>query len=370
MKVLVLSITAGEGHNATARAISEVFTEKGVESHVLDTYAYINKALANVFSKGYLFVSKDAKLIWSGTYRLIENRRAGSDTPSATRSINKVFIRKMGEYIAAEDPDAIVYTHSLVGIILDLLKQKGKLRAKTIGIVTDFTMHPFWEESLHSDYIVTACEQLEYQAMQKGFRPEQILPLGIPTNPKFSKSVPKEEARRQLGLDPDKKTILFMGGSMGYGNMSKTVKQLDKIDEDFQIIAVCGNNDSAKRKVEALRTEKRVLALGFANNVDLLMDASDCIITKPGGLTTSETLAKRLPMIIVNPIPGQEVRNSEFLVNHGAAMQVSSTMSLEEIIYTMTKNPAKLEQMRENIDLIRKPTATEDLCNFVMDVCK
>lgn len=129
--------------------------------------------------------------------------------------------------------------------------------------------------------------------------------MGIPTHPKFAVEIDRAEARRTLGLDAEKTTLLLMGGSMGYGDIAGTVEQLYALDLDFQLIVVCGNNEKARTEVEALSQAKKTLVIGWSQEVDRLMDAADVIVTKPGGLTTSESLAKRLPMIIINPIPGR-----------------------------------------------------------------
>lgn len=369
MKVLVLSITAGQGHNATAKAICAYLELIGCEAEMLDTFNYVSRILGETVSKGYLITASKAKLAYKSAYRLAELRKKSKSDASPTRATGTMMAKKLLGYISDYDPDVIICTHIFAGIILDVLKEKRETRAKCIGILTDFAFHPYWEEGLNLDYVVTPNELLTAQAMKKGFSKEQILPLGIPIHPKFSKSVTKEEARARLGLDLRKRTVLLMSGSMGYGHIESTVNTLDAVPHDFQIITVCGNNAEAKARIDAMRTKKRILNFGFTDKVDLLMDASDCIITKPGGLTSSEALAKCLPMIIVNPIPGQEDRNTEFLVNNGAAMAVTATSPLDEVLYQFFVDPRRSEIMREAIKLISKPESTKDICEFSKALC-
>ena len=137
---------------------------------------------------------------------------------------------------------------------------------------------------------------------------------------------------------------------------------------DFQAIVVCGNNAEAKVEIDSMRKTKTFLTFGYVNNVDYLMTAADCIVTKPGGLTSSEALAKRLPMIIVNPIPGQEDRNTEFLLNSGAAMAASETCPVDEVIYQFLQNTKRRELMKESIDFLRHPESTKTLCDFIAKV--
>ncbi len=365
MKVSILSITAGQGHNATAKAVGDALKEYGIQSEILDTFSYLNKAFGDFVSKGYLLAVDLAKGPYALTYRLLENRKKSSGPLSPTRTGNLLIAKKLKTYLDDYKPDVIVCTHIFSAILIDVIREEYGIDAKTIGILTDFTVHPYWEEALTLDKVVTACDSLTHRMMKKGYREDQILPIGIPIHPKFNVSVPKEEARAAAGLDSGKATLLLMGGSMGYGSIGDTIRELDGIDTDFQIIAVCGNNREAKEKIDAMKTKKKIVSFGFTDKVDLLMDASDAIITKPGGLTTSESLAKRLPMIIINPIPGQEDRNTEFLLNSGVAMAASKTLPLEELVYTLFHEKKRIELMRNAIEAIRHPDSTQKLCEYI-----
>lgn len=368
MRALVLSITAGGGHNATGKAICAYLESIGCEAEMLDTFNYVNRILGETVSKGYLITASKTKLLYKSGYRLAEKRRKSKTDASPVRVSADIMSEKLLKFINSYDPDVIICTHIFAGIILDVLKKKRETKAKCIGILTDFAFHPFWEEGLNLDYVVVPNKLLTAQALKKGFSENQILSLGIPIHPKFSQKLSKAEARAKIGLDLNKPTVLLMSGSMGYGNIEQTVNLLDRVPYDFQLITVCGNNSTAKAKIDEMRTKKRVLNLGFVDYVDVLMDASDCIITKPGGLTSSEALAKGLPMIIVNPIPGQEDRNTEFFVNNGVAMAVSPTLPLDEVMYHLLSEPKRLEIMSESIKLIAKPNSTKDICEFAKNI--
>lgn len=370
MKVLVLSVTAGQGHNSTAKALCAHLESMGCEAQMLDTFEYLNHVLGETVSRGYLLAAGNAKLAYKGVYRLAEKRKKSRTDISPTRGTCNLMSRKLLKYINNYNPDVIICTHVFAVMIIDVLKERGELRAKSIGVVTDFKVHPYWEEGLNLDYVVTANEQMKYQMLQKGFNESQILPFGIPIHPKFSTRKDKEEVRAELGLDINKRTVLLMSGSMGYGNIEDTVTALDKVPFDFQIITVCGNNREAKARIDEMKTEKRILNLGYVNYVEKLMDASDCIISKPGGLTTSEAMAKGLPMIIVDPIPGQEDRNTDFLTNNGVAMAVSHTNTLDDVIYQLFADPRRVEVMKQAINMIAKPNSTGELCEFVKNLEK
>lgn len=367
MKILILTVTAGEGHNSTAKALKCYFDTKNIECKVLDTFDHINKALSKMVSEGYDISITKIQKAYAGAYRLAENRSASLGEFSPSRLASKILSYRLKSIIDEYNPDVIISTHVFSTIIIDVLKHEQKTRAKTYGIVTDFIFHPFWEEGLHTDYVFTANQLLEFQAIGKGFRPEKILPYGIPIHPKFANKIPKEEARIQLGIDMNKQTLLLMGGGTGYGNIVKNIKKLDEIPIDFQIIVVCGRNQSLKEEIDEIRTNKRLLNFGFTDKIDIIMDASDLIVSKPGGLTTSEALAKELPMVIVNPIPGQEDRNKNFLLNSGVACAVSATYPLEEAIYNLFKSPQRIEHMVEGMKLIRRPNSTRDICDFILN---
>lgn len=371
MRILIMSVTAGEGHNSTAKAMRSYFAEKGVECDILDTYGYVSPTISQSLNRAYLWASSRAKRAYSLGYSIAEKRRPAATEFSPSQLVNMPFALEIRDYIALNRPDAIIFTHPFAGMILADLKKKGDIAMPTVGILTDFTFHPFWEDCTGNDFVIMPARSLRHQAYRKGFREEQLRSFGIPIHPKFAQSTPKADARRALGLDPDKNTVLLMGGSMGYGNMGNILAQLDAAAGDsLQIIAVCGNNAKAKADLEAMDTRCRLLSLGFVDYVDQLMDAADCIVTKPGGLTTSEALAKRLPMVIVNPIPGQEARNTQFLLNSGTAVATYDMCTADELVIRLMDEPRRLEAMRLSIEELRHPTSTQDVCEFVIQLCE
>jgi len=372
MKVLILSVTAGQGHNSTAKAMSDYFKTINAESEVFDTYQHISSILAAMIDKGYNVSINSMSKLYSGLYHRWETRKKEKnyDKNSPMRAFHSILSRKIYAYIKEYCPDTVVCTHPLPGMIMDILKKKNLVSVPVYCILTDFVFLPYWEEARNTDYIVTATELLNLQALKKGFKRAQILPFGIPINPKFAKSENKQKTRKIIGLDPNKFTVLLMGGGVGYGNMFETLKKIDALNIECQIIVVCGTNEKVKAQIDAEKTKKQVLCLGFVNNVDQLMDASDCIITKPGGITTSEALAKNLPIIIVNPVPGQEERNAEFLLNTGVAMKVTKTCPLDEVIFQFFFFPEKIENMKRNINLLRRPNSARDVCEFIVSEYK
>ncbi len=369
MNILILSVTAGEGHNSAAKAMQSCFQARGAESEVVNTYGYVSPTVAKLINDGYLFVLENAKQAWKIGYSIAEKFDGKKPAEAVLVELaNAPFLRDIEKVIAENKPDAVVFTHPFAGIMTGMLKRDSKITVPTVGILTDFVFHPFWENCRDNDYVIMPTKQLKYQAFRKGFRKEQLRAFGIPIHPKFAVTVPKEKARARVGLKPGTTTVLLMGGGTGYGNLDETVADLDEMDmgKDFQVAVVCGKNTAVKERIEARTYTHNVLALGFVDYIDVLMDASDCIVTKPGGLTTSEALAKGLPMVIVNPIPGQETRNTEFLLNSGAAVFTNDFADPAELVCDLLSSEERLAAMRACIAEIAHPNSTADACEFVM----
>ena len=364
MKVLIISVKAGYGHHSTANALTEHFGEYGVRCEMLDTFEYINPTLADSIDNGYLFSTKYIPKMYGKAYDMMDKRDEKWDKHSPVSVLSKIVSHKLKDFIKAYNPDAIIGTHSYACMLMTYLREQKIVSCPLIGIITDFTVHPFWE-STNLDYYVTADALLNNQMKKKGIDRSKILPFGIPIRKNFSQKRPKKEARSELKIE-DKTTILLMMGSMGFGNILREIEEIDKLEFDFQIICVCGRNKKMYREISRHMWQKKVITYGFTDKVDILMDASDCIITKPGGLTTSEFLAKRLPAIIMNPIRGQEDRNTEFLVNNGAAIMVTKTFSLSEALFQVLNNPWRIKTLETSVSHLGKPNSTKDLCEFVI----
>lgn len=361
MKVLILSVTAGQGHHQCGMAVSEYLKSQNVECKMVDCLSYINKILGESVSHGYLFSTQHSPVTYGKIYRMIEKKEPQSPT-SLPRLTVTLLAKKLEKYCYNYNPDLILCTHVWAS---QLVTEFQYLKVPTIGIITDFTIHPFWEDTC-MDYYVTASELLENQARKKLGSTANILPFGIPISPKFSNHTPKEKAREILGFK-NKTTVFIISGSMGFGHIEKQITALDNLDADFQIVSVCGRNERAKNHIDKLKLKKDIYNYGYVNNIDLLMDASDIIITKPGGLTTSEALTKGLPMILMTPIPGQEERNAEFFLNNGVAAMITDTFPIDECLFHILNNKERLLMMKHAIENMAKPDAAKMLGDFIIE---
>lgn len=364
MKILILTISTGQGHTQTAMALQKHFSDRGIDCRIMDAYKETSQLLSDSLEKGYLMGTQYASGVYRKAYRLAEksNHREGHGF-HISKLTNSVVGNKLLRSILEYEPDVIITTHLFPALHLTYMEAELQ-NIPTFGIVTDFTLHPYWENT-HLDYYVTASSLLSFQCVQKGIPEFKILPFGIPVQEKFASSLSKEEARKMLGID-NKDTVLVMMGSMGFGNIAKTVTQIDKIDLDFQLLCVCGRNEKAKREITRLPLRHSAHIFGYVDNVDVMMDASDFMVTKPGGITLSEALVKGIPVILMNPVPGHEDRNLEFLVNNGLAMSVSRTCPVEEAVYQFLSNDWRRKTLREGIRAVSPQNPTKLLGDFII----
>lgn len=365
MKVLILSVTAGYGHHATSRAVSDALESRGATVVTIDLFKYISKTLYDTVDKGYLFSTKYIPKPYGKVYASLEQSKVARRNAISTL-VTELVANRFAGFIEDFCPDVIVCSHIFCAMVMDELKARERLSAPVIAILTDYTFHPFWDDVPLVDYIVTGSPFLAYKARQKGIEERRLLPFGIPVHEKFSKRLPKAEARTRFGLGPDKFTLLVMSGSMGFGHMISSMKSLDTMKEDFQVLCVCGNNEKVLKRLKKLEFQKDVKLFGFVDTVDLMMDAADCIVTKPGGLTTTECMRKQLPMILTDPIPGQEERNAEFFTNLGAAIQSSRHFSIDEAIYLLYHSQERRQQMAEALNAICMPDAATRTAEFIL----
>ncbi len=369
MKIMIFSVTAGQGHNTTARVLAKELEARGHKVKVIDIFRTTNRLFYLTYDKGYLLASSKLKYFYGYFYYRCEGRKSNSYKTSLARIGYRSIAKKLHRMIEEYAPDAIVCTHPIGSAVLDVVKERHGIAAKMIGVSTDFTMHPYWEDTLRFDRIVIPSEALKEAAKKKGLTEEQLLPLGIPISPAFAERTDKAQAKEALGIPKDLPILLLMSGSMGHGRLDKTLSALSSLPYRFGIITVCGNNKKAHRAVEKAGCEKLLLNLGYTDKISLLMDAADAIVSKPGGLSTAEALAKELPFICSDPIPGQEVRNEQFLVGFGAAFSAKNREELEAAVRAVLENGEKASAVKERTALLKKPNATKNLCDEIEKLC-
>ena len=364
LKVLIASVTAGQGHHSAAAAVADLLSQRGHETAVIDLIKEIGKPLYVAIDKGYNLSVNLTPRQYGRFYRTLE-----ADSV-LRRSVVKLFSNNLianraNRKIHPMELDVIISTHPLAAQIIDELMSRGAPRALHVGIVTDYTILPTWEDSKNIDYLVTCSSAIETRAVSRGIPAEKLLPFGIPIHGRFLVKTEQSDARTSLGLRTDLPVALIMGGSMGYGGIVKIVKDAVEHISGLQLIVVCGRSEKLINSLMALDLPDTVHPMGFVSNVDVLMDASDFIITKPGGLSVSESLQKGLPMILFDPIPGQEEANADYLVNYGMAMRSSEYVHVWELIKVLITNPKRLEMMKESIATFAVTNSTPRLVDFI-----
>ncbi len=366
MRVLILSITAGQGHHAAGKSLSDALTRRGATVMTIDVYKEINRLLYDGVNQGYLLSTKYIPAAYRRFYTMFENKEK-SGKYSMTALVNMLLGNKFDHFIEDFAPDFMICTHIFSAQVVNELKRRGRYTdIPTLGIVTDYTIHPFWQDVPYIEYIDLASDLLYAKAISRGIDAARLRSFGIPVQEKFAQKQPQDEARRALGIPQDKPCALVMAGSMGYGNMCSIVQNIEALGLDLTILAVCGNNERQRRKLLELPARDGRFVYGYVNNVDVMMDAADCIITKPGGLTVTEAMAKKLPMILVHPIPGQEERNVDFLLNNGIALAVNRAFTIEDAVYFLFRCPGQIQSIAERLDVVARPHASASIADFIM----
>ena len=365
MKVLFLTVSTGQGHTSSAKAVEKYLNDKGIETFFLDVYGYISPRLCKAISKLYLFAAGKTPRFYGKQYDHADMGKSG--WMELVEELNHIIKNKFVKYITDNKIDVVIASHLFAAQILTMIKDQTDV--KTLGIVTDYTLHPKWENT-QLDYYVLADKSLIPLARRKGLPKETLLPLGIPVDMKFSVCRDKNEAKKELGFETDKPLVFVMMGSMGYGNIFSVIKQIDKTDVDVNVAVCCGNNKRAKSLVDRSAHKKNFTTYGFISNVDRLMDAADCIITKPGGLSVTESLSKKLPMIFVDPIPGQEYRNVEFLVNNGVGLYTTKSFTVEDALNIYFNDSERRTEIKSAVERLSKPDAVKNIGDFVISMEK
>jgi processive 1,2-diacylglycerol beta-glucosyltransferase len=364
MKILVLYVSIGTGHKKVAEALRESVNSRYRDWSVdaIDTLKYINPMYHSVVVGTYLNVLKRSLNI----YRKIYNASvAGSNISGLSRKLNTLLSRKLKRLLDDYNPSVIVCTHPFTIQMLSSLKEKKNVKAPAIAILTDYVSHSLWLDNSMDAYIV-ASQSMKDEIVTMGVPDSIIFPYGIPVSQKFLQCTNKQVVLSEFGLE-NKFTILVMGGGLGFGNIEKTIISLLDCPQDIQIIAVTGTNTRLKKRLEerCKTSDKNVVLLGYTDKINELMDISDLLITKPGGITVSEALVKGLPIFIISPIPGQEEGNAGYLLSRGAARSIEDTNELNSIIDVLTTDPSTLQSMRESSRGLGKPNSANDIITLL-----
>jgi len=371
MRILITYAYAGVGHKKAALAIEKVLAgHSGVEVKNVDVLDYTNDFFKVSYPSVYLFLINKMPTFWGLFYYLLDARIVDFFMAPVRRFIHRLNCKKFIEFVRAENPDVVVSTHFMPSEIISSLKEKGEFKGKLVNVVTDFIAHSFWM-ARSSDYFIGAIQKTKNDLLRRGVNLEKIKIMGIPCDPIFGVKKDKEMLMRQLGIEPGFFNVLIMSGGFGTGPIKEIVSEINNLDPEtrdkIQLITICGKNEIAFHELSKMNQllKVRVKVFGYMNNVDEFMEVSDIIVTKPGGLTISEALSKTLPMIIVQPILGQETRNCKILTGYGTAVKAKNTKEVCGYIEKFAASPEKMISTRTRIKLLRYPDAAKNIAEFV-----
>jgi processive 1,2-diacylglycerol beta-glucosyltransferase len=364
-KILILSAAVGAGHLRAAEALEKTFNLRGDDLEVrnLDVLNYTNPLFRRLYGKAYLDMVNNMPEVLGWLYDSLDKPWENERRRLALDRLNTLpFVKFLQDY----KPDLVVCTHFLPAEIISWLKAKNKVIFPQAVVVTDFDAHAMWL-CHHYDRYFVAMEETRVHLGKVGIDADKITVTGIPIDPLFTEHKDKLEMRKKHGLDADKITLLVSAGGFGVGKIEQTLKALSEMKTDAQVVAICGKNEEMKANVEKLSNELMKTSnvvfkpIGFTREMDELMSAADIIVGKPGGLTTCEALAKGLVFVVVNPIPGQEERNSDHLLEESVAIRCNNLPTLAYKIDRMLADENRFNQMKQNALRFARPNASREI---------
>lgn len=393
-KILIMSASTGGGHNRAARAIKEELENKTIdgttiECEIVDSLKLVNNTMDKIISRGYEKSAIYTPKAYGSVYRLSETNLV-SKNEFKGNLLTSLMAQKFKKLLNDSQPDLIIGTHPFPMIALSTLKKytdsdfyslnlSDTFHRKyinldvppMISVLTDYTTHSTWIQN-EIDYYIVGHEYVKELLIFEGVESDKVKAFGIPVEKSFLSHRDRETVLNELGLCPDKLTVLLMGGSFGAGNIRETLSELLEINRDFQILVITGRNESLKEKIDkSLATHthnKTVKVLGFTNKMNDILASVDVLVSKPGGLTTTESLLKDVPMIVPYYIPGQEEENLDFLSNCGAALRTTKKYNLSVLLKVLIDDPSRLDMLKRNIKSIRKFNSAQNIASLVVDI--
>lgn len=373
MRVLILAATTGGGHMRAAQALGDYILSKEPDAAIKieDAIEYVSPFINKAVTGGYVYMAKNTPTVYGSFYKSIDEKKspANKTIELATVSLKKRLIPLVEEF----SPDIIVTTHPVASELYVSLKNAGLLDIPIISIMTDFAVHQTYILNGIDAYIVSSREMVD-DIVSRGVERTKVYPYGIPVKQEFFNNIDRAAAFESEGLDPELPTILLMAGSFGVTDVLKVYHKIVKSPKDFQIIVITGKNEKLYENFEKYLkriTVKNTLAeiqelikpnvkhrriaskptklLYFTNEVEKYMHMADLIVTKPGGLTVSESIAVGLPMAIFKAIPGQEEQNADFLISKNMAVKLEKDKTCTTTINELLNTPERLEGMKRSI---------------------
>lgn len=370
-KILILYASAGHGHEKAARAILEGFQGSAAdyEVKIFDALSLTLPLVGRFYRWVYFTQIKYAPWLWGFSYYSTDCRWFYFFVRYIRRVVNGALGSPLHVFLEKENPDVIISTHFLSTEVASFLKGRKKIASKLVTVVTDYLPHYIWTAKA-VDFYAVACEETKKGLVDRGVPDSKIRVTGIPIEKKFLEVYPRKELLAKLGLEDGRFTVLITGGGAGIGGVEEIAKKLSELGVPMQILLVCGTNHVLFERMSALsKTSPCVRALSFVDNMQELMEVSDVVIGKGGGLTVTESLAKGKPLILFRSVLGQERRNDRIVERAGAGFATSSVEEVVRKVSELAQNTELRARMTENVKRLSKPKATEAILRIVHDEC-
>jgi processive 1,2-diacylglycerol beta-glucosyltransferase len=372
-RALILSASSGNGHVRAAQALEKSFAQVQLAEEVvhIDALKYTSFMLRNVYSKGYAEVVNNAPAVMGWLYDFADKPWKDERERLAFDRLNTIPLAK---FIVGYKPELIVCTHFLPAEIVSWLLCRKKIKSYHAIVVTDFDAHAMWL-CRHYDRYFTAIEETSNYLQYIGVPKAKLSVEGIPIDPVFDEEKDKIAMRKKIGLDLDKPTVLISSGGFGFGPMEQVIKAMQQVKHPLQVLSMCGKNEKLKTKLEQLAqrlpadSPLSIFPMGYTQQMDEYMSAADILLGKPGGLTTSEALAKGLVFVVVNPIPGQEERNSDHLLEEGVGIRCNNLPTLAYKLDKLLDDPNGMRSKQENAKRLGRPQAALAIARDLAECC-
>ncbi len=370
-RVLVLSASVGAGHLRAAQAVDLALRELDPSAVVktMDVLDLTNAAFRRVYGKAYLDLVNKAPHVLGYFYDLLDGPPSSRRKSDRLRlAVEKLNLRPLLRFLRDEPSDIIVNTHFLPAEMIASLRRRGELNTPQFTATTDFETHRLWVNQPCDRYF-TATEEGAVYLQHWGVPATATTVSGIPIHPVFSRSKDRAACIERQRLSGDRPVLIQLAGGFGVGPIEAIYRAVLAIEVPLEIVVVAGRNEEARRQVEQVEVPSRHRAktLGFTDQMDELMAVADIVLSKPGGLTTSEVLARGAVMAIVNPTPGQESRNSDFLLENGAAIKVGNIATLPHRLTRLLREPERLAQLKANSRRLGKPQAAFEVARSALE---
>jgi processive 1,2-diacylglycerol beta-glucosyltransferase len=371
-RVLILSASVGAGHMRAAEAVELAVKELDPAASVenVDLLTLTNAVFRRVYAQAYLDLANKLPHALGYFYDLLDRKPSPQQKSDKLRRIvQRLNTGKFLKFLGKDSWDVVINTHFLSAEIIAGLKRKKKFKAPQVTVVTDFETHRLWMNEPCEHYF-TATEEAALHLSSWGAPREAISITGIPIHPVFNRPKPRDECRAKYGIDRGRPVVLQLSGGFGVGPIEKICRAILDVDVPLELIVVSGRNAKLKDNLEKIERPEHhnVHVLGFTREIDELMSAADVVVSKPGGLTTSEVLASGAAMAIINPIPGQESRNSDYLLENSAAIKLNNLSTVPFKLTSLLSDPKRLATLKSNARRLARPRAAYDVARRAMEL--